>query len=342
MPTIPFVAHYEQRRVEFWQKEAEKRRNASAARTSPRNPVASDLNDCEREMYLAIKHPEARPDPDPDAQERMSTGDVASKAVRQRFEAMGYTVVETEGPIDPHRRAGQVALTGRLDFIVVFEGQRIPVEVKDVSEWMFEQLATYDDLDRYAWTRKWRRQALAYCLQKGAEQGVVALHHRGNVHLIDFVLLDHMEDAEDALARAEHVALAAGKGEPPPFTKDPSLCRGCWAFGRICQPPIEEQGAAVLEEDSELHELLLIEAETAEAARRHEGARKRRNEILKAITAERFSLAKAGELFFTAICGTFGIAVTKRGRKAYSVAASEYQQAEVIRASAAEAGKEVA
>lgn len=342
MSSIPFVEHYQQRRVEFWQKKAETRRNASRARTTPRNPVASDLNDCEREMYLSIKHPDARPDPDVDSQERMSTGDVASKVVRLRFEEMGYTVIETEGPIDPHRHDGRVTMTGRLDFIVVFQGQKIPVEVKDVSEWAFESTQTYEDLDRHPWTRKWRRQALAYCLQKGAEQGVIALHHRGNVHLIGFVLLDHADDAEDALARAETVSAAVAHDVAPPFTKDPTLCRGCWAFGIVCQPPVEEQGPVVLDETGELHELLLIEAETAEAARRHEAAKKRRNAILKALTAEPFAAAKPGTLFFTAICGLFGIAIKKLARKGYTVAATEYQQAEIIRAGDARESKEVA
>lgn len=307
-----FTEHFNRRRLEFWQTEAAKRRAQDAARTAPRNPVASNLNvDCPREMYHAIVNWDARPDPDPDLQELMRNGNVASKAARLLLEEMGYTLVETEGPIEPFRdKAGRVVISGRVDYVLVHEGQKIPLEAKDVETWMFENLNTYEDLDRFKWTRKWRGQILVYLLQKnlpGREpvpEGAVLLHSRGRLKFIDVVLEDHLEDAEGALRAAESVARAVVDATPPPFAKDPTVCRGCWAFGRVCNPPVEEQGAAVLDTDGELYALLAERSDTQEAHRRYEAADKRAKEIVKALEVD------------AAICGEYAISVTDRPVKA--------------------------
>ncbi|HKQ97123.1 MAG TPA: hypothetical protein VJV75_04540 [Candidatus Polarisedimenticolia bacterium] len=340
---LKFLEDYRQTRVHYFAKRAAIRRSDNEARVSPRNPVASSINlDCQREMYHRIVDWSAMPDFDADTQERMDNGNVAAKAAADDLRAMGYTLVETEGPMQPFRRAGdgKVIYTGRLDFKIDFE-RRIPVEVKDVNQHVFESVDTFADLERWFWTRKYQCQVLIYCLQNNEPEGLVLLTCQGRKKFLPVILEDHLELAEAALKAGEEVVAAVEKGKPPAFTKDPTACRRCWAFGRICQPPIEEQGAVIFDETGELHQLLQVEEETREAHRKHEAAKKRRNEILKAITADSFAGAKPRDTFFAGICGLFAISIKKLARKGYVVAATEYQQAEIVKAGAAGA-KEVA
>lgn len=337
MQAQKLIEDYKKRRVTHFETAAAKRRAQDEARVSPRNPVASNVNfDCGREMYLGITAWQKRPVLSVESQERMADGDVASAAAQQRLRDMGYQVVETEGPMQPFRnRAGKVVYTGRIDCKVVFDGHKVPAEIKDPGEYVYEAIDTYADLDRFWWTRKWKGQILVYLLQNNEPSGVLILYCQGRMKMVPIVLEEQLEDAETALALGESVVAAVAKGTPPPFAKDPTVCRKCWAFGIACNPPIEEQGAAMLDADGELYEQLVIAAESEEAHRRYEAAKKRRNEILKAIVpAAAFANAKPKDTFFRGICGEFGIALTKRARKGYVVKDTEYQEAEVVRAAA--------
>jgi len=329
-----FIEHFNRRRIEFWQTEAAKRRAQNVARTSPRNPVASNVNyDCPREMYHAIVNWDARPDPEPELQELMRNGNVASKAARQLLEEMGYEIIETEGPIEPFRnKAGRIVYTGRIDYILVLDGQRVPLEAKDVDSFMFDKLSTYEDLERFKWTRKWRGQILIYLLQKNQPEGAILLHSRGRLKPIPVILEERLEDAERALQIGEQVEAAIRTKTPPAFTKDPTVCRGCWAFGRVCNPPVEEQGAAIFDTDGELYALLAERAETEEARGRYEYADKRAKELIKAAKVER------------ALCGEYAISVTERPVKAESKprAARVDRIVTIVRAAAAAARQEVA
>lgn len=328
---LSFLEHYRTRRVSYYADRAAKRRAEQEARVSPRNPVASSINlDCTREMYLRIAAWSAMPDFDADAQERMDNGDVAAKAAANDLRAMGYDLVETEGPMQPFRRAGdgKVIYTGRLDFKLVHGGTKIPVEVKDVGQHVFEAVDTFGDLERYFWTRKYQCQILVYCLQNNEPEGLLLLVCQGRKKWLPVVLEEHLDLAEAALRAGEEVVAAVEAKAAPAFTKDPTACRRCWAFGRACQPPVEEQGAAILE-SPELYQALVERADNEAAHRRYEAADKRAKSLLKAAGVE------AG------ICGDFGIVGKKRHRKGFTVEATDYVQYEIVRANAAGA-KEVA
>lgn len=358
---LSFIAHWRERRVRYYADRAAERRSEAENRASPRNPTASTINlDCRREMYHRIVDWAAMPDFGADAQERMDNGDVAAKAAANDLRAMGYEVIETESPMQPFRRGadGKVIITGRLDFKIAFGGPalfdetglltapahitKIPVEVKDVNQNVFQHVDTFEDLARWWWTRKYQSQILIYLLQNNEPEGLLLAVCQGRKKWLPVILEDHLELAEESLAAAELTVQDVEAGAPPPYTTDPTACRRCWAFGRVCNPPIDHQGAALLDEAGELHEVLQIEAETAEAHRRYEAAKKRRVEILKAIVpADLFTAAKPKEIFFRGICGEFAIAIKKLARKGYEVKACEYQQAEIVRAEAA-AKEEVA
>lgn len=341
MQAKDLVEDFNRKREGYWREQQARRRQEQAKRTSPRNPYASNLNlECEREVVLGMTNWQDRPDPNVRSSERMEDGNVGATATRRYLEDLGYEVIGTETAIDPHRdRSGRVALTGRIDFKIVFGGRKLPIEVKTTDQYVYEAVDTFEDLDRFWWTRKWKSQALVYLLQQDNEpEGILLLRYHGQHKMIPVVLEDHLEEAEAALKMSESAVKHYDAGTLPPFTKDPTVCRHCDFFGTVCQPPIAEQGALMLDPDGELYEQLVIVAENEEAHRRYEAAKKRRNEILKAIVpATAFTLAKAKETFFRGICGDFAIALTKKARKGYTVKDTEYQEAEVVRASVPQA-----
>ena len=328
---LKFLEDYRETRVHYFAKRAAVRRSEGEARVSQRNPVASSINlDCQREMYHRIVDWSAMPDFDADTQERMDNGNVAAAAAAADLRVMGYTLVETEGPMQPFRRAGdgKVIYTGRLDFKIDFGGRRVPVEVKDVNLHVFEAVDTFADLERWFWTRRYQCQILVYCLQNNEPEGLLLLVCQGRKKFLPVILEEHLDLAEAALKAGEVVVTAVEKKAPPAFTKDPTACRRCWAFGTVCQPPIEEQGAAILE-SPELYQALVERAENEAAHRTYEAADKRAKAMLKASGVE------------TGICGDFGIIGKKRHRKGFVVEATDYVQFEIVRAAAAGA-KEVA
>jgi hypothetical protein len=328
---LSFLDHYRGRRVAFYSDRAAKRRAEAEARVSPRNPVASSINlDCTREMYLRITDWKAMPDFDADTQERMDNGNIAAAAAADDLRAMGYDIVETEGPMQPFRRGadGKVIITGRLDFKIVHGGPKIPTEVKDVNLHVFEAVDTFADLERWFWTRRYQCQVLVYCLQNNEPEGLLLLVCQGRKKFLPVILEEHLDLAEAALKACEVTVAAVEKKAPPAFTKDPTACRRCWAFGTVCQPPIEEQGAAILE-SPELYQALVERAENEAAHWKYEAADKRAKTMLKAAGVE------------TGICGDFGIIGKKRHRKGYIVEPTDYVQYEIVRAGAA-AAKEVA
>lgn len=322
---LSFLDDYKVRREKHFATRAAKRRAENEARVSQRNPVASSINlDCQREMYHRLVDWRAMPDFGADAQERMDNGDVAARAAADDLRRMGYELVETEGPMQPFRRAsdGRVLITGRLDFKILHEGRRIPVEVKDVGLHVWESVETFDDLARWFWTKRYQCQVLVYCLQNNEPEGLVLLTCQGRKKWIPVVLEAHLDLAEAALATCEQVVEAIEAETPPPFAKDPAACRRCWAFGTVCQPPIEEVGAQVLE-SVELYAALVERAENEAAHRKYEAADKRAKALLKAAKIT------------MGVCGDFGITSKSYPRKGYTVEPTTVTQYEIIRAGSA-------
>lgn len=339
MQAQKLIETFNTRREDFWRKEHEKRRARTAGRVSPRNPIASDVNfDCAREMYYGVTNPLARRDPGIQGSERMADGKLAAAAARRYLEDLGFEVVDVETPIEAFKRDGRLVYTGIIDFALVFDGARVPVESKEVSDFVFEEIDSYEDLEHFWWTRKYRGQVLVYLLQRSAPEGILLLTCQGKLKPIQVVLDDHLDDAELALQLGEQVDAAVKAGTPPPFAKDPTTCRTCWAFGVICQPPIEEQGALFLD-DPELLDRLRRRAQNLKSHQEYEADDKWIKSRLKATIPEaKLKAAKAKDFLMRAICGDFAVSIVKRFRSGYVVKDVEY--AEVKIAGVAAAGKQ--
>lgn len=254
-----------------------------------RNPIASDLGDCDRAMALGIVGWRHRPPAPPAARERMQNGEDAEAIVLRQLREEGWKIVEEQAPFELRSRDGhRVILTGKIEgkFVCTVAGAErrlyVPFEVKDTSFPNFMRWHTVADLllDRYA--RKWVRQIYAYCVAFNFEGAVLILAHRGERRPIP-IPLDYRE-GERILTRCEEVGEAAALLEGTPidqldeeltalgiaYPQDLRGCMSCDFRMRLCHPPqpsVLEGEVLVLEEG--VSELVGRYLELEPAAKEH-------------------------------------------------------------------------
>lgn len=304
-------SYYDRRRLHFDQ-EIEKRESRERNRVTPRNPIASNINrECPREMVLAMQHPVEKVVRDHDRLERFEDAIDVAKRVRRELENYGFDVKDVETAVPAVRgRKGEVLLTGVIDFVVRFDGQDYPVEVKAPHPLMFEKLRTLEEFDHRGWTRKWVDQLLGYLYARGLQKGFLLIVALGAKRWIEVDLEDEtlLERAESALKLAEYVAKANAEGWLPDYAKNSDVCRGCWALGTVCQPPISEQAAKQID-DEEFYALARRAEEIKAFHSEYESIWKFLSKTIRETGSERVSCR---DVFFT---------VTERHVKEYTVAA---------------------
>jgi len=215
---------------------------------------ASDIGDCEREIYYQIVNWKDRPAPDPELQARFEEGIEQHQRIRKELLEDGFDVVEAEQPFEIKGRNGKVIITGHIDGKIRMQGVRLPFEAKSLNPNLFAQINCIDDFNKYIWARKFPRQMQTYEFGENEEDGIYILSDCLGHRKFFSVQLD-LEQTEKILQRCELVMDCVEKGTPPPFHKDYSVCRRCWAFGRVCVPDIEIKGAEIIE-DPEIEEVL--------------------------------------------------------------------------------------
>lgn len=328
------IETYQERRRVKYDREIAKRESREENRVSPRNPIASNINrDCLREMVLAMNHPTAKIVRDHDRLERFEDAIEAAKGVRRELEDFGFDVTDVETYIPPVRgKKGKTILTGVIDFIVRFDGKRYPVEVKSPHPLIFEKLHSLEDFERRTWTKKWVDQILAYLYAHDLQFGFICVTALGAKRWIEVDLADEdlLERAKSAMEIAERAASAYRNGKLPDFARDEDVCRGCWAFGVVCQPPLESRAAETID-DEEFYNLALRAAEIKPLAKEYEAIWKFLTKTVRATGAEK---VVAGDVAFT---------VTEVPVKEYTVAARVDQRVKMFRVGAAKrAGEESA
>jgi hypothetical protein len=231
--------------------------SAHAAGRYPRvRPIASDLSECDRYALLTIVGWAWKPAFGTEAAARMEQGRQTEEEVLRQLSHEGWKVVEQQAPFEIKGRgalAGRVILSGRIDGKLLVDGQKIPLEIKDVGYGLYERLRTEADLERSIWTRRWRRQLQAYMIGHGYEQALLLLHHRGLRRFVP-LRLDYTE-AEAILAQCERVLALLGTepyrslrpeeadarltSDGLAFVQDRELCESCPFYQRACFPPTE-------------------------------------------------------------------------------------------------------
>jgi len=244
-----------------------------AARPTPHDHVyASAYRACERRMALELRSPDQQLPFSADVLAKFRRGadrerELLIDATRVgRFAHPEFQIANQQERFVLKDRKGRVAITGKVDARIRTADQNAPLEVKAWSQFLVDQIETFDDLFESPWTRSGAYQLLAYLYGSGEPYGYLLLDRSGLPRLIPVELEQHLDAMEDFLARAERVLDHHFAGTLPDFLDDPVECQRCPFFGHTCNPPTASGMADVLT-DPEL-EVLLERRERVKAAAR--------------------------------------------------------------------------
>lgn len=216
----------------------EARLNSLASQSRQVCNRASSIGPCEREMYYEIHDWDKRPVPEAWLMARFQEGvDQERKVVRDLLD-LGIEMEAGQSPIEIKDRKGRVILTGKIDGMIRYKGKKVPCEVKSLDPNIYNTLETAEDFNRYTWARKYPLQLLSYMYGHGYDEGIfIVTDCKGHWKILPMAL-DYAQ-MEEILQKCERVMDAIASGNAPDFIKDASVCRKCWALGRVCAPPLD-------------------------------------------------------------------------------------------------------
>jgi hypothetical protein len=137
-------------------------------------------------------------------------GNIAARELAEALENDGsdWEAVMQEAPVAPNRWE----IGGRVDVWLVRRVggkalERRPVEIKSVSEMMFQGLKDIDSLKRhrYVHIRKWPVQLMTYMALEKVENGIILLRNRGSGEYRQIDVTLDMAVMDEAFARCDEV-----------------------------------------------------------------------------------------------------------------------------------------
>ncbi len=149
-----------------------------------------------------------------------------------------------------------------------WENMAVP-DIKTCNPHIWENLNTYEDLDRYFWTKKYRGQLMLYCLGMELEKACLILVNKTNIFQIKTIWFDLDYGYADTLInKAELVNTHVKAGTLPPKLNQPDECSRC-QFAAVCMPELESTGNMELVDNNEIEELLQRREELEPAKKEH-------------------------------------------------------------------------
>ncbi|HOM62181.1 MAG TPA: hypothetical protein PLP49_12190 [Anaerohalosphaeraceae bacterium] len=148
------------------------------------------------------------------------------------------------------------------------------IDIKTMDPHVWQQVKTYEDLDRYSWTRKYRGQLMLYSLAYNFERCFLLAVNKNNLSqtsLIQFPV--DMEYCDRLLAKASNVNEHVARGVPPEGINDPDECPKCRFFSYCC-PTFSTGGNLEICDDEELESILNRIEELEPAAEEYDELKK--------------------------------------------------------------------
>lgn len=154
------------------------------------------------------------------------------------------------------------------------------VDIKTSSPMIYPSINSYEDLSKYAWTRKYRGQLMLYALGANLERCFILFVNKSNLYDMKFIefAVDY-EYAEELLQKAGRINEAIESENPPDKLNDPDECPRC-QFKSICMPEYVTGGNMQINTDTELEEVLNGLEELAETKKEIKDLEKRRDQLL--------------------------------------------------------------
>lgn len=221
------------------QERLEKR--ASEPPWKPRRNYASGLSSCARQMTYAHTAWQEKEPFTADGVAAMEDGNHEERLLIQEILADGFQVVEEQVKLDDDR----YFVTGKIDCKILWQGRRIPAELKRLSPYAFNPIATWEDFKRSEWDLKKLRQLTLYLMLHNEEAGLFILSNGIGGRKYIPVPLDY--ELGEAILKSLDVTNAALKSGvlPDRIPYHSKICGYC-PFKRTCLPDMDFGQGAVL------------------------------------------------------------------------------------------------
>jgi hypothetical protein len=225
---------------------------------------ASSWRVCERRMVLELTVPDQQPMPDAPLLAKFRRGDDRERDLLADLARIGrdadpvFEVVGQQERFEIRGRTGDVVISGKVDARLKIPrlGISAPVEIKAWSQYLVDQIHTFEDVKANPFTRAGAFQLLAYQYASNQPIGFLVLDRSGLPLLIPVELdTPNLEAMEEFLSRAERVVAHRNAGTLPDYyTDDPAECNRCPFYGSVCNPPLLAKSPDVLiDPDLEAH-----------------------------------------------------------------------------------------
>jgi len=213
-----------------------------------KNPILSDLGDCDKQIAFGVTNWQMKKPPDADLQARFEVGNLMEREMIRELLEMGFEFVGGQETVTVKGKGGSLLATGRIDGFVKWQGERIPIELKSMNPNVYNSVDSVEDFQKKPWLRKYVRQLMMYCFGHNSEYGLFGLTNcLGGIKWFP-LYLDYGE-CELLLKRLEtvHDHLAAGT-LPERIQYRDDVCGRCdWA--EMCLKDVIRAEAEIITDD---------------------------------------------------------------------------------------------
>lgn len=219
-----------------------------------RNPILSDLGDCNRQIAYGVANWKDKPLHGPELQARFEVGNVMEREMTKELLDMGFQFEGGQDTVKIQGKGGILLATGRIDGFIRWEGERIPVEFKSMHPQIYDQVDSIDDFQKKPWLRKYIRQLQMYCFGNNKEYGLFGLTNCLGGRKW-FVLYLDLGECELILQRLEDVAHHLASGTlPDRIAYKDDICGKC-DFANTCLADIIRNEAEILTDETLIADL---------------------------------------------------------------------------------------
>lgn len=230
-------------------------RFAEKSNSYPRkNPILSDLGDCDRQIVYGVTNWQDKKQFDTELLARFEVGNIMEREIVRELLDMGFEFVGGQEAVVIKGRGDVLLATGRIDGFIKWEGERIPVEFKSMHPSVYDQVESVEDFQKKPWLRKYTRQLMMYLYGHGKEYGLFGLTNCLGGKKWFILYLDYAE-CEFMLQRLEAVQKhLAAKTLPERIAYKDDVCGRC-DFATICLQDIVRDEAQILTDDTTIADL---------------------------------------------------------------------------------------
>lgn len=198
---------------------------------------ASNFDVCERKMVYSITNWQDKTLPSLDLQYIFDAGNVWERATVRRLEEAGVEIEQRQRDFEYQ------GITAHIDGMVRVDGKAYPIEIKSMSQHIWEQINTVEDMTKSdkSYLRKYPAQLQLYLLMSNAEKGCFLLVNKQTSRVKEIWMTLDYSYCEELLKKAERVDRHVEDGTlPDRMPYDPAMCDKC-DFAHICLPPVENR-----------------------------------------------------------------------------------------------------